>query len=107
MSEQAAHLVDRVLPRTPYRQWVLTLPWELARAVAFDAKLSSQLFALFADELGRWYRAGAEKAGIASPQTGCVLEIQRFADGARLWVVSGLRGGPIWAAHAEVRESGL
>ncbi len=85
MSEQAAHLVDRVLPRTPYRQWVLTLPWELARAVAFDAKLSSQLFALFADELGRWYRAGAEKAGIASPQTGCVLEIQRFADGARLW----------------------
>jgi hypothetical protein len=34
MNEQAAHLVDRVLPLAPYRQWVLTLPWELARAVA-------------------------------------------------------------------------
>lgn len=26
MNEQAAHLVDRVLPHVPYRQWVLTLP---------------------------------------------------------------------------------
>ncbi|MFT7581192.1 MAG: hypothetical protein ACI9MR_002866 [Myxococcota bacterium] len=39
MNEQAYHLVDRVLPRAPYRQWVLTLPWELARAVAFDTGL--------------------------------------------------------------------
>ncbi len=26
MADTAAHLVDRVLPRAPYRQWVFTLP---------------------------------------------------------------------------------
>ena len=27
MADTAAHLVDRVLPRVPVRQWVLTLPF--------------------------------------------------------------------------------
>ncbi|MBK9030348.1 MAG: transposase zinc-binding domain-containing protein [Myxococcales bacterium] len=31
MSDLAAHLVDRVLPRPPYRQWTLSLPWPCAR----------------------------------------------------------------------------
>jgi len=46
MNEQAAHLVDRVLPHVPYRQWVLTLPGELARVVAFDADLGTAVFGL-------------------------------------------------------------
>lgn len=50
MNEQAAHLVDRVLPHVPYRQWVLTLPRELARVVAFDAELATAVFGVFADE---------------------------------------------------------
>jgi len=54
MNEQAAHLVDRVLPKTPYRQFVLTLPGELARVVAFDAQLASLVFGVFADEVARW-----------------------------------------------------
>jgi hypothetical protein len=29
MSERAAHLVDRVLPRVLVRQWVLSLPFTL------------------------------------------------------------------------------
>src|SRR5512145_2145904 len=27
MADTAAHLVDRVFPEAPVRQWVLTLPW--------------------------------------------------------------------------------
>lgn len=84
MNEQAAHLVDRVLPNVPYRQWVVTLPGDLARAVAYDSSLSSAVFALFADEVQRWHRVQAKARGIASPQAGCVLEVQRFADGAGL-----------------------
>ena len=83
MNEQAAHLVDRVLPHVPYRQWVLTLPGELARVVAFDADLATAVFGVFAEELARWQRERANDLGIADPQTGCLLEIQRFADGAR------------------------
>jgi hypothetical protein len=85
MNEQAAHLVDRVLPHVPYRQWVLTLPGELARVVAFDADLATAVFGVFADELARWQRERAHDVGLAAPETGCVLEIQRFADGARLY----------------------
>jgi len=39
----------------------------------------------FADELARWQRERANDLGIADPQTGSLLEIKRFADGARLY----------------------
>ncbi len=94
MNEQAAHLVDRVLPQAPYRQWVLTLPGELARVVAFDADLATAVFGVFADELSRWQRERANDLGIADPQTGSLLEIQRFADGARLWTRTLTRWSP-------------
>ena len=85
MNEQAAHLVDRVLPKAPYRQFVLTLPGELARMVAFDTALATAVFGVFADEVARWQCAVASAAGIDRPEAGSVLEIQRFADGARLF----------------------
>ena len=85
MNEQACHLVDRVLPRAPYRQWVLTLPPELARRVAFDAELAGKVFGLFAAELARWQEETARATGVDDPHAGSVMEVQRFADGARLW----------------------
>lgn len=40
MSELAAHLVDRVLPRVPIRQWVFTVPVPVRYQLAFDAGLT-------------------------------------------------------------------
>jgi len=37
MADTAAHLVDRVLPEVPVRQWVLSLPWQLRYRLAFAA----------------------------------------------------------------------
>ncbi|MFH1529107.1 MAG: hypothetical protein ABIK09_00040, partial [Pseudomonadota bacterium] len=37
-ADTAAHLVDRVLPEAPYRQWVLTFPWEVRFLLAMDRK---------------------------------------------------------------------
>jgi len=106
MNEQAAHLVDRVLPHGPYRQWVLlkrllgwpprsrsarregapegsdhvlTVPGELARVVAFDLDLATTVFGVFADELARWQRERAHDVGLAKPETGSLLEIRRIA----------------------------
>jgi hypothetical protein len=86
MNETAAHLVDRILPEVPMRQWVLTLPRDLARMVAFNTSLCAAVFAIFADAVDAWHRDCARQEGIEAPQTGSVLEIQRFADGLKLWV---------------------
>lgn len=39
----AAHLVDRVLPAVPMRQWVLSLPFELRRVAACRADVLAAL----------------------------------------------------------------
>ena len=39
MAERAAHLVDRVLPDVPVRQWVLTVPFRLRYRLAWDHAL--------------------------------------------------------------------
>ncbi|MFT5732634.1 MAG: hypothetical protein ACJAZN_001729, partial [Planctomycetota bacterium] len=39
MAQSAAHLVDRVLPDVPIRQWVLSVPKPLRLAMAMDASL--------------------------------------------------------------------
>jgi hypothetical protein len=54
MAATAAHLVERVLPEVPVRQWVLTLPYPLRYRWAWDARLTSEVLraflrALFAD----------------------------------------------------------
>jgi len=36
MTDRAAHLVDRVFPAVPVRQWVLTLPPRLRFLVVWD-----------------------------------------------------------------------
>ena len=38
-ADLAAHLVDRVLPAAPYRQWTLSLPWPLRPRLARDRRL--------------------------------------------------------------------
>ena len=37
----AAHLVDRVIPAVPVRQWVLSLPYAVRYRVAFDGAINS------------------------------------------------------------------
>ena len=41
-AETAADLVDRVLPVAPYRQWVLTFPWELRFLLAVEPEFLSE-----------------------------------------------------------------
>ena len=65
MSDAAAHLVDRVLPAVPVRQWVLSLPFELRGLAAFRADALSVLNRLFVEEVSRRYVARAKDQGFA------------------------------------------
>jgi len=62
MSETAAHLVDRVLPAVPVRQWVLSVPFELRARLAADPAALTLTSRVFFEEMRRWYR---DASGIA------------------------------------------
>ncbi len=78
MANVAAHLVDRVLPDVPVRQYVLTLPYELRRLAAFKADVLTALARIFVEAVFARYRSRAGCDGIEDPQCGSVNFVQRF-----------------------------
>ena len=84
MSEQAAHLVDEVLPRVPVRQWVLTLPHRLRYLLAWNHKLSRAVLAVYVRAVLGFYRRRARRRGVKGAQGGAVTVIQRFGGGLNL-----------------------
>jgi hypothetical protein len=77
-AETAAHLVDRVLPEAPYRQWVLTLPWQIRFLLAVDHEFLSEMLATFTRTVFAWQRRRGRVAGLHDAETGAVTFIQRF-----------------------------
>lgn len=70
MAETASHLVDRVLPNVPLRQWVLSLPFELRLLAAQRAdvvRAFSRMFVetIFASQVHRSGRPGAKCGGVS------------------------------------------
>jgi hypothetical protein len=79
MADLAAHLVDRVLPWAPVRQWVLSLPWNLRLLVAYDHSLLLECHRALVRSLTTWQRRRARETGIADARCGAVAQIQRFS----------------------------
>ena len=74
----AAHLVDRVFPVGPVRQWVLSLPFALRYRLAYDAKLVTGVLQIFAHTvLGSLLRRAREFGAVCRAQCGAVTFIQR------------------------------
>ena len=78
MANVAAHLVDRVLPDVPVRQYVLTLPYELRKLAAFKADVLTALARIFVEAVFAMYRSRARRDGIEDTQCGAVNFVQRF-----------------------------
>jgi hypothetical protein len=58
----AAHLVDRVLPAVPVRQWVISLPFEIRRLAAF-ARRSKAMWRIFIEGSARIQEQAAATSG--------------------------------------------
>ncbi len=85
MADTAAHLVDRVLPEVPIRQWVLTLPYPLRYRCAYDARLTSEVLRAFIRSLfAELRRRARRKWGVPAEQCGAVTFIQRFGSALNL-----------------------
>ena len=83
MADTAAHLVDRVLPEVPVRQWVLSPPFPLRFRLAYDAALTSEILNLFLRALFASLRRRArEQCGVRRGQCGAVSFVQRFGSAA-------------------------
>ena len=78
MADTAAHLVDHVLPRAPYRQWVLTVPKPLWLVLARDPAWTSWVGQLAVRAIGAWQRRVARARGVRAPRNGAVMFVQRF-----------------------------
>jgi ribosomal protein S27AE len=85
MADTAAHLVDRVLPEVPIRQWVLTLPYPLRYRCAYDTRLTSEVLRAFLRALFAELRRRARRHWeMRAPQCGAVTFVQRFGSALNL-----------------------
>jgi hypothetical protein len=78
MADCAAHLVDNVLPVAPYRQWTLSLPYDVRLRIGYDKTRVGDVLALFLRTVFCWQRLQARRAGIDKPLTGAVTLCQRY-----------------------------
>ena len=82
--DTAIHLVERVLPRAPYRQWTLSLPMPVRFCLARDAQLLSEVLRLFVRALFVFQRRTARRLGVSRPLPGAVAFVQRFGSALQL-----------------------
>ena len=81
MADTAAHLVDRVFPIVPVRQWVLSLPFALRYRMAYDSRWLGGILTIFIRVLfAQLRRRAAELLGVRSAQCAAVTFVQRFGD---------------------------
>jgi hypothetical protein len=81
MADTAAHLVDRVIPIVPVRQWVLSMPFPLRYRMAYDAALLTDVLTVFIRALfGELQRRARQLLDIRSSQCGAVTFVQRCGD---------------------------
>jgi hypothetical protein len=85
MADTAAHLVDRVIPEVPVRQWVLTVPFALRYRMAYDASLTTAVLREFVRAVFASLRKRARGRGPSRRRrAGAITFIQRFGDALNL-----------------------
>ena len=84
MNDEAAHLVDQVLPDIIYRQWVLSFPYKLRFLMAHNSKLTNKILSVFIQGIGSYQKKQAKKFGIPRTRPGSVTFIQRFGSALNL-----------------------
>ena len=83
-NDTAAHLVDRVLPRVPVRQYVLTFPKRIRWHLATDPSLASAALNLFLRALFAFQRRCARRDDVRDGKPGAVTFVQRFGSALNL-----------------------
>ena len=83
-AETVSHLIDNVLPKAPFRQWVTTFPYQLRFWMATNRSLTNDVHKIVSKELMAFYERQAEDLGITDPKHGGSTFIQRFGSACNL-----------------------
>src|SRR5438093_5364778 len=88
MAQTAAHLVERVIPWVPIRQWVVSVPVPLRYWMAASRDLTATVHTIIRTTIGRYYVNQAVTRGVPRDkvQPGSVTFIQRFGSAINLHV---------------------
>ncbi len=84
MSATAANLMERVLPQTGLRQWVLTFPFPWRQRLAQDGALFGKLTRIYVETVQTFYAERAAREGAFGAKTGAVTVVQRTSSDLRL-----------------------
>jgi hypothetical protein len=86
MAQTAAHLVERVIPWVPMRQWVVSVPVPLRYWMAASQELTATVHTIIRTTIGQYYvhQAVTRGAPQAKVQPGSVTFIQRFGSAINL-----------------------
>ena len=66
MVDTAAWLVDRVLPDTPVRQWILALPHRIRFLCAYDPRICAGVRRIFIRAVASYYKRRARDQGFCN-----------------------------------------
>lgn len=92
MADTAVHLVEKVIPHVPTRQWVCSFPWGLRVLLGYDRNLCADVLGAFAEEVSRSLRWRAKRLfglkSVEDAHTGAITFVQRFDSALRLNVHS-------------------
>ncbi|MFO0618690.1 MAG: transposase [Polyangiaceae bacterium] len=92
MADTAAHLVEKVIPHVPTRQWVCSFPWRLRVLLGYERNLCAEVLGAFVEELTRSLRWRAKRLlglkSVEDAHTGAITFVQRFDSALRLNVHS-------------------
>jgi Putative transposase/Transposase zinc-binding domain len=86
MAQMAAHLVERVIPWVPTRQWVVSVPVPLRYWMASSQERTAKVHTIIRTTIGQYYVNQALTRGLAraTVHPGSVMFIQRFGSAINL-----------------------
>jgi ribosomal protein S27E len=85
MSETAAHLVDNLIPKSPLRQWVLSVPIPLRYWLAANPKLQTKILEIVIRAINGYYRKKLKaRYELKNLSVGSVTLVQRFGSALNL-----------------------
>ena len=88
MAQTAAHLIERVIPWVPTRQWMVSVPIPLRYWMAASQELTAKIHTIIRTTISQYYVNQAVTGGIERQkvQPGAVMFIQRFGGAINLKV---------------------